>query len=253
MAETERLDSSVLVVGGGPVGLVVAIELGRRGIPCVVLNEPAETARHPKANAIGARTMEHFRRIGVAAPIRAAGLGDDHPTDVAYFTSLTGLELARLRMPCRTEALAMARAGEGPWPTAEPPHRCSQIFLERALYARAAGLASVDLRFGWRFLGFREEADHVVGTAEEVATGRRLEIRARYLAGCDGGSSTVRRQLAHRIPGRARRGAPDDGRVDELVLLPGQARPALALGRAVLAVLGGAAGHPRAADPRRQP
>ncbi len=195
MAGHTELQTSVLIVGGGPVGLVVAIELGRRGIPCLVLNDATETARHPKANAIGARTMEHFRRLGVAAPIRAAGLDDDHPTDVAYFTSLTGIELARLQMPNRVEALRRARAGEGPWPTAEPPHRCSQIFLERALYERAAGLASVDLRFGWRFLAFREAADHVVGEAEEVATGRRIAVRARYLAGCDGGASAVRRQL----------------------------------------------------------
>ena len=196
MTEESQLDTSVLIVGGGPVGLVVAIELGRRGVPCIVLNDAATTAHHPKANAIGSRTMEHFRRIGVSAPIRAAGLADDHPTDVAYFTSLTGIELAQLHMPCRTEALRLARAGEGPWPTAEPPHRCSQIYLERALYDRAAGLAPVDLRFGWRFLAFREERGHVVGEAEEVATGRRIAVRARYLAGCDGGASAVRRQLA---------------------------------------------------------
>jgi 2-polyprenyl-6-methoxyphenol hydroxylase-like FAD-dependent oxidoreductase len=195
VADIPIVETSVLIVGGGPVGLVVAIELGRRGIPCVVLNDSTGTARHPKANAIGARTMEHFRRLGVATPIRAAGLDDDHPTDVAYFTSLTGIELARLHMPGRTEALRMARSGEGPWPTAEPPHRCSQIHLEKALYERARGLAPVDLRFGWRFLAFREERDRVIGEAEEVATGRRIAIRARYLAGCDGGNSTVRRQL----------------------------------------------------------
>ena len=195
-AASEILESPVLIAGGGPVGLVIAIELGRRGIGCVVLNDAPDTASHPKANAIGARTMEHFRRLGVAKPIRAAGLDDDHPTDVAYFTSLTGIELARLHLPCRTEALRMARAGEGPWGASpEPPHRCSQIFLERFLRRRAAEFPSVDLRFGWRFLSFREERDFVLGEAEEAATGRRVSLRARYLVGADGGASVVRRGL----------------------------------------------------------
>jgi 2-polyprenyl-6-methoxyphenol hydroxylase-like FAD-dependent oxidoreductase len=192
----ETHDTAVLIAGGGPVGLVIAIELGRRGIRCVVLNDMPGTATHPKANAIGARSMEHFRRLGVAAAIRAAGLDDGHPTDVAYFTSLTGIELARLDLPDRQEALRRSRVGEGPWGASpEPPHRCSQIFLERALYERAAQFPSVELRFGWRHLSFREEKDAVIGTAEEVATGRREELRARYLVGCDGGGSAVRRQL----------------------------------------------------------
>jgi 2-polyprenyl-6-methoxyphenol hydroxylase-like FAD-dependent oxidoreductase len=194
MAETR--DADVMIVGGGPVGLVIAIELGRRGIGCVLLNDAPSTATHPKANAIGARSMEHFRRLGIAAPIRAAGLDDDHPTDVSYFTSLTGIELARLRLPTRVEALRQARAGEGPWGASpEPPHRCSQIFLEQALRRRASELPSVELRFGWKHLSFREEAEGVIAEAEEVATGKSLTVRARYLVGCDGGASAVRRQL----------------------------------------------------------
>jgi len=190
------VDTSVLIVGGGPVGLVIAIELGRRGIPCVVLNDAPDTASHPKANAIGARSMEHFRRIGVGSEIRAAGLDDDHPTDVAYFTSLTGIELARLELPSRVEALRRAQAGEGPWGASpEPPHRCSQIFLERALRRRAEELPAVTLRFGWRHLSFREASKAVLGEAEEIATGKRLSVRAKYLIGCDGGASAVRRQL----------------------------------------------------------
>jgi len=194
MADARK--TSVLIAGGGPVGLVIAIELGRRGIDCVLVNDMPGTATHPKANAIGARSMEHFRRIGVAAPIRAAGLDDGHPTDVAYFTSLTGYELARLHLPNRKEALAASRSGQGPWGASpEPPHRCSQIFLERALHARSVEFPTVTLRFGWRHLSFREEKDGVVGTVEDVATGQREDIHARFLIGCDGGASVVRRQL----------------------------------------------------------
>ena len=196
----ERIATDVLIAGGGPVGLVAAIELARRGVGAILLNDKPETATHPKANAIGARSMEHFRRLGVARRIRGAGLDDDHPTDVSYFTSLTGIELARLRMPCRSEILRMARAGEGPWPTPEPPHRCSQIFLERALRERAAEVGA-ELRFGWRLDSFREEKGGVAATAEEIPSGRRAEIAARYLIGCDGGASIVRRALGIELEG----------------------------------------------------
>jgi 2-polyprenyl-6-methoxyphenol hydroxylase-like FAD-dependent oxidoreductase len=198
----ERAD--VLIAGGGPVGLVLALELGRRGVPCIVLNDRPTTATHPKANAIGARTMEHFRRLGVAAPIRASGLDDDHPTDVSYFTRLTGFELARLRLPSRTEALREARDGVGPWANSpEPPHRCSQIFLERELYARCAAFPSIALRFGWRLEGFEQAAEGVTADAVGVETGQRARIAARYLAGADGGGSLVRKTLGIEFEGEA--------------------------------------------------
>lgn len=202
MAEAD-LRTAVLIAGGGPVGLTLAIELGRRGVACVLLNDSPETARHPKANAIGARTMEHLRRLGVAERVRRAGLADDHPTDVAYFTRLTGRELARLHMPSRADALREAREGSGPWATAEPPHRCSQIYLERCLKERAAELPAVDLRFGWRLTGFHEESDRVIGVAEEKATGKRINIEARFLAGCDGARSIVRAGLGIEYAGES--------------------------------------------------
>ena len=193
----------VLIAGGGPVGLTLALELGRRGVRCMVLNDRPHTARHPKANAISARSMEHFRRLGVAERLRQAGLNDDHPTDVAYFTRLTGYELARLDMPSRREALRQARDGDGPWATPEPPHRCSQIYLERHLAAHAADCPAIDLRFGWRLESFREEADRVAGEAVEVGTGRPLAVEADYLVGCDGPHSVVRKRMGIEYEGES--------------------------------------------------
>ena len=203
LADDAKIDVPVLIVGGGPVGLVVALELGLRGVGCTVLNDQPTTAQHPKANAISARSMEHFRRLGLSRSLRAAGLDDDHPTDVAYFTGLAGRELGRLRMPSRREALRQARAGEGLWASPEPPHRCSQIFLEQELRRRAEALPTVDLRFGWRFEEFTEDPDGVRATAVEIATGRQVEIKAAYLVGCDGGGSLVRRQLGIEFEGES--------------------------------------------------
>ncbi len=193
----------VLIAGGGPVGLVVALELGVRGVECMVLNDKPDTAAHPKANAIGARTMEHLRRLAIAAPLRKMGLADDHPTDVAYFTRLTGYELARLPMPSRRDALAEAESGAGAWASPEPPHRCSQIFLEQQLKRRADDLPTIDLRFGWQLTAVKESGDSVSATAEEIATGRTVTIEADYLVGADGGNSIVRKSLGIELEGES--------------------------------------------------
>ena len=80
------LEVDVLIAGAGPCGLMLANELGLRGIGCLLVDPKATTAFNPQANATQARTMEHFRRIGIANRIRALGLPTDHPTDIAYFT-----------------------------------------------------------------------------------------------------------------------------------------------------------------------
>src|SRR2546425_3967498 len=95
----------VVIVGGGPAGLILAIELGRRGVPCVLLEEDPGPPDFPKANATTSRTMEHYRRLRVAGEIRALGLPDDYPQDRTYFTPYTPYELAPL--PGRSRAGAV--------------------------------------------------------------------------------------------------------------------------------------------------
>ena len=196
-------DTEVLIAGGGPAGLVLALELGALGVDCILLNDAPHTARHPKANAVSSRTMEHMRRHGIADSLRARGLAPDHPTDLAYFTSLTGHELGRFRQPSRAEALAEAKAGTGAWASPEPPLRCSQIFLEEELKAKADTLPSVDLRFGWKLTAFADRGDHVSATIEHTETAGTREITARYLVGCDGGNSLVRKSLGIEYEGES--------------------------------------------------
>jgi 2-polyprenyl-6-methoxyphenol hydroxylase-like FAD-dependent oxidoreductase len=117
----------VAIVGGGPAGLVLAIELGRRGVPCVVLEEDPGPPDFPKANATTSRTMEHYRRLGFAGEVRALGLPEDYPQDITYFTRYARHELARLKGRSRREAIE-AREGAGSrWPTPEPLHRAQQM------------------------------------------------------------------------------------------------------------------------------
>ena len=100
---------------------MLAIELGRRSIPVILLEQRLSTARFPAANATQARTMEHYRRLGFADKVRAQGLPPDYPTDIAYFTRYTKHELARFSLPSSREAREMVRTLTGSWSAAELP------------------------------------------------------------------------------------------------------------------------------------
>ena len=193
--EPARLEVDVLVAGGGPCGLMLANELGPRGVRCLVVDAKPGTAFNPQANATQARTMEHFRRLGFAHEIRALGLPADHPTDIAYFTRYAGHELARIKLPTAAEAAVRIRTMTGSWSAAELPHRVSQKFVEAALRRHAQAWPSIDLRYGWALKEFREEDDGIVARVQAVDGGESVEVKARFLVGADGARSFVRGQL----------------------------------------------------------
>ena len=131
--------TNVLIVGAGPVGLTLAIDLAWRGIDVTVVETRAPAAPpDPKCNHVAARTMEIFRRLGLAAKVRDAGLPEDYPHDISYRTTFTGEELTRIKIPCRRDRFTMKDGPDCNWPTPEPPHRINQIFLEPILFDHAA-------------------------------------------------------------------------------------------------------------------
>ena len=203
------VETDVLIAGGGPFGLMLANELGRRDIQCLLVDPKASTAFNPQANATQARTMEHFRRLGFAQEIRAQGLPPHHPTDITYLTRFSGIELARLRLPTAAAAPQAIKAMSGSWSAAELPHRVSQKFVEVTLRQHAEKWASNDIRYGWKLESFKDEslssnntgsvaASHPiqariqqVNSAEPVS----LDVRAKYFIGADGARSFVRHEL----------------------------------------------------------
>jgi 2-polyprenyl-6-methoxyphenol hydroxylase-like FAD-dependent oxidoreductase len=188
-------DCAVIIIGAGPCGLVLAIELGRRGIATIVLEEKTSPARFPAANATQARTMEHYRRLGFAETVRAQGLPPDYPTDIAYFTRYARHELARFSLPSARAAREIVRTLSGSWSAAELPHRVSQMFVEGVLRKEAEACPSVSLRPGWRMTAIRDTGAGVEVDAERTDGSGRTTLRTAYALGADGGGSGTRKAL----------------------------------------------------------
>lgn len=190
--------SDVAIVGGGPAGLMLAIELGVRGIACAVFDENTSPPQLPKANATSARTMEHYRRRGFADHVRALGLPPEHPQDIVYTTRLAHHELTRFRIPSSSQAAAQVAFGdyrEEAWPTPELPHRVQQMYIEPILKAQAERYPSVRMCFGQRVIAVRDDGERVRVEAQDVRTGEIAALEARYAAGCDGPRSLVRHTM----------------------------------------------------------
>jgi 2-polyprenyl-6-methoxyphenol hydroxylase-like FAD-dependent oxidoreductase len=190
----------VLIVGGGPVGLTLAIDLGQRRVRCLLVERNARPIHLPKMERCNARTMEIYRRLGIAERVRAAGLPADAPMDVMLAHSMAEPPLAHLRYPSVSEAQADIASHNDGTRTLEPYQVISQYTLEPLLRSIVGELPSVALRVGCELESFVEDADGVVasvGAADETT----FTVEAPYLVGCDGASSTVRRQLGIRLEG----------------------------------------------------
>ena len=187
-------ETFVLIVGGGPVGLSASIDLSWRGVPHILVTENVETATNPKCNTTNTRSMEHFRRLGIARELRSEALPAELERASAYVTRYCGYELGRL-----PRAYA-------DWPTPEVPATISQIVLEKTLRAIAESRPQAEIMFGWKLVSFTTRDDGVTAEIENVASGEQRTVRARFMLGADGASSTVRRALGLRMVG-------DDGAV----------------------------------------
>jgi 2-polyprenyl-6-methoxyphenol hydroxylase-like FAD-dependent oxidoreductase len=192
-------DPQVLIVGAGPVGLTLALDLGLRGVRCTLIERNMTSIRLPKMERCNARTMEIYRRLGISEQVRDAGLPRKAPMDVFLALSMAGPALAHLPCPSVAEAKA-AFAAHNDGGLLEPYQLISQYTLEPLLRSIVLGLPSVTLRFGCELISFTQEADAVTAVVQSEYASDET-IRAAYLVGCDGGSSTVRKQLGIRLEG----------------------------------------------------
>ena len=185
-----KLETPVLIVGGGPVGLALALDLGWRGVECLLVDalERDGYRNHPRANLINSRTMEFCRRWGVASRVKEVGTPPEYPHTAMYLTSMRGHMIARIERPRHGGGGSVAF-------TPEPPQRCNQIWFDPVLRERAEEFPSVRLRYRWRFDSFVQDDRGVTSTVTDVVTGGMHTIRSTWLAACCGGRSPIRRQL----------------------------------------------------------
>ena len=195
MTPHEAVATRVLIVGAGPVGLALAIELGQRKIPCVVVERNPRVGHAPRAKMTNVRTREHFRRWGIADELRAASpLGVDYPSNVIFVTRLAGFELARF------ENALYCAPGRNPL-YSEHAQWIPQYSVEEVMRAHAATLADVDLRFNSELLSFEQGTKRVRALIRDHVGDTFTSIQSDFLVGADGARSMVRDAIGAKMEG----------------------------------------------------
>lgn len=190
----------VLISGGGPVGLVLAIFLSRLGIRSLLVNDRKQTTTHPKLDVVNCRSMELFRQVGLAQKIRAAGNPGDAnqfcsigaSANGPFYTLLSNQHL--MYQPVTIGKRLIKTCTDGSLPL-EPMQRIAQLHLEPVLLAEVQADPNIEVRFGWRLVDFEQDASGVNAVIESIDGGTPEHIKAQYIAGCDGAKSRVRTKL----------------------------------------------------------
>ena len=195
MSDKDPIDTHVLIVGAGPAGLSMAIELGHRGIACLLVERNDRVGYAPRAKTTNVRTREHMRRWGIADTLRAASpLGVDYPSTVMFVTRLDGFALARF-----DNALYCA-PGMNPL-YSEHAQWIPQYTVEEVLRAHAQSLPGVEIRFNCELVEFTQSDQSVVAQIRALDGSGVTTVRSDYLVGADGARSTVREAIGAKLLG----------------------------------------------------
>jgi 2-polyprenyl-6-methoxyphenol hydroxylase-like FAD-dependent oxidoreductase len=184
-----------LIVGAGPVGCVLALELARHNVPSVLLERSLTPSRYPKMDYINGRSMELLRRLGIAAEIRERGVSPHLPSNFLWSLGFEEPPVALWEYASPAELMRRAaEINDGSLP-AEPYQRMQGSLLEEIVRRHVRESPLVDFREGWSFTGLRQHALGADVDVIDTTTDTRHTIRTDYVAACDGAGSHVRRSL----------------------------------------------------------
>lgn len=188
------MDTPVLIVGAGPIGLALAGDLGFRGATCTLIEKSDGQVLQPKMDMVGIRTMEFCRRWGIVPWVESAGYNRAYPQDCAWVTTLNGHEFGREVFPAPQDEKC-------PPQSPQKRERCPQNFFDPVLRRFASQFPSVTMSYETELVGFVEDEEGVTSTVKDVKTGETRDIRSQYLVGTDGGASGVRQGLGIQMSG----------------------------------------------------
>lgn len=198
----DALEVPVLIAGGGPVGMTLALNLARYGVRSILVERNPTTTRHPKMDLTNGRSMELFNRLGLVDKLRDAGVPRENNFDILWVTNMVGHDLCRFQYPSAAEKTrTIARENDGSH-GAQAPLRVSQVEIEPVLKLAIDENPLIDVRFNHRFENLVENGtDGVIAQIVNSDTEEVTQIRCEFLAGCDGGGSRVRRRLGIELEG----------------------------------------------------
>jgi len=195
MSQAEKTRTHVLVVGAGPVGLALAMELGLRGIDTIVIEKQVSRSMQPRAKTLNVRSLEHFRRWGIADEVRAASpLPETLKTDIVFITSVYGTHVTTIEN-------AFFGGDEGDQRFSEPGEWIPQYVVEGVLREKIAALPSVRLIEGTEIVGLLDDGERVEVSAVASDGSERVFV-ADYVVGADGARSKVRELIGVTMHGQ---------------------------------------------------
>ena len=190
-----NVETQVLIVGAGPIGLSLALDLGWRGIGCAIVDQGDGTIDHPKVGLIAVRTMEFCRQWGIVDRVRNCGFPDDYKLNIVYCTSMSGDLLEHQTYPSQGEL------PDSPL-SPEKKQRCPQLWFDPILAQAVSEQPPVEMHYRCSFEHFEQSDAGVTASVRHLPTDEMFEIRAPFMVACDGAASRIRSTLG--IPQKGR-------------------------------------------------
>ena len=202
------IHTPILIAGGGSTGLSLAADLGWRGTDCMLVEPRTTPNPHPRANALGNRSMEFYRRWGIDKQLIGAGVPSSFPAAYYWVSKLNGKQIHSLHLPGHDEIEAIPNKQDmDPYEEIHwSPYLkniIGQNLIEQILRNYVDSLGTVQKEYGWELLDFEETDSLVKAIIQNTETQERREVHCQYLVGCDGGRSVVRKKLTYPMQGRS--------------------------------------------------